>query len=191
MWNIRSPKFENVILAIQQLFERLEATNKVIQNRALAEFAMFLEQNRYPKRNDEIWRILPDDLFGLVISAPEIAEMVTTAITLIDSGKLSRDSRSSLMRIIVYEGRMENAEKIFGWFSETAASFDEQEAFSFLACFSLFLLRIKGANSIKPLVQKFDTMKTMDSLKRIDSERLSESIFRLRKQLNEMLQLER
>lgn len=171
--------------SVEKLFDRFKCPDETVQNNAVAQFWMLVEQSIHPEREDETWGlVLPDDLLGLRLSVEEIKEAVDSAIVIAESKQLCRSAEMALIRIIALTADVKNAETLFRFFSELASAFNEQEAFSFIAGLTQFCLRIGDTRSLTPFIQKYNTIDLLKGFQNADGKRLQESATRMLNYLN-------
>jgi len=166
--------------SVEQLFSNLKGSTESVQNETVAQLAMLLERHVHPDRQDPTWKlVLSDELLALRLSPEETKEVISEAVSVTGSGQLCRSSKLSLIGVIARNADTEGAETLLRCFSEFAETFSEQEAFSFLATFADFLLRVEDVNRIQPLLAKYNTVPLLERLQGNGSTRLQEAAVRV------------
>ena len=166
--------------AVAELFVRLTSNEESSQNHAVAELAMLFEQSIYVRRHDPAWAaILPDNLLGVRLPPSELKEALDEAISLAESEQLYRSSRLCLIGVIARSSSIENTDVLLKWFAQFAETFNEQEAYSFLAEFSLFLMGVRDMKRIEVPLQNYGTITLLEKMRAVGTPRLKESATRV------------
>ena len=166
--------------SVAQIISKLKCSVESVQNEAVAQLAMLFERNAHPEREDATWRmILPDDLLKERLSQREISDALNEAISVAVMEPLYHSSKLSLIGLIAANSGGESAEVLLKFFSEFEGEFSEQQAFSFLADFTRFLLRNENSGRLQTLLAKYGTMESLEKLRVNGSPRLQESAARV------------
>jgi hypothetical protein len=165
---------------LQNIFDNLRRGQNSVQNRAIAQLAMILEQSAFPDRSIDVARIvLSEELLQVRLSADEIKEALNAAAALVASDELPMRLRVGLSQQIGLHGDVDHADVLLQFLNTLAQRFDEQDAFSFLACFTLFLMRVGPNTQLQNLVRSYKTEESLSHFEKHDGARLRESVMRV------------
>src|SRR5437899_1959416 len=168
--------------AVKKLFHRLQHGEDAVQNIAIAQLAMLLEQSTYLDRKDDTWElVLPEDLLGVRLSRQQIKEVLSEAVSLMALGRFAHGTKLALAGVITRNLSPDNADFVLKFFSDFAPGFSDQDTFSFLVEFDLFLRKVKDLESIRPLVERYGTIQLLERFELAPERGLRESAGRLRR----------